>query len=169
MQASRLQIAKYQKAVEDKDALLAENEAKILKLEDDLLDKYVKLKKVNSSKQGQRARCFEHAAKEFEATASSLRDQMISMKEKMSSLSELVEMHKAENNKAYKNRVNFGVSNLKTPVEKLDLIIPYFKLMQALQISRSKTLPTSTLFPSPHGEEAIQEGQFESLVEKVTL
>lgn len=48
VQASLLYITKYQKAVEEKDALLVEKEAKILKFEGNMLDKFEKLRKENS-------------------------------------------------------------------------------------------------------------------------
>lgn len=45
--ASWLQIAKYQNIFEDKDVLLVENEAKILKFQGDLHDKSEMLRKMN--------------------------------------------------------------------------------------------------------------------------
>lgn len=47
VQASRLQIAKYQKAIEDKDVILTKNKPIILHLEGDMLNKSKKLKKAN--------------------------------------------------------------------------------------------------------------------------
>lgn len=44
-QASYLRIAKYYKAVEDKDALIVEYNEKFLKMKGNLIDKYEKLKK----------------------------------------------------------------------------------------------------------------------------
>lgn len=48
VQASRLQIVEYQKAMKDKDALVAEYNAKLLKMKGDLLDKFKKLIEVDN-------------------------------------------------------------------------------------------------------------------------
>lgn len=45
VQESFLQIAKYQKVVEDKNAFLIDNEVKLLSLESNVLDMFKKLKK----------------------------------------------------------------------------------------------------------------------------
>lgn len=60
------------------------------------------------------------------------------------------------------------VSRLKTHAKKLNLIVSYFTLIRAFQSSRSKAPPTSTLQPSPHGEEAMLEVWPEGVVEEAT-
>lgn len=82
VQTSHLQIAKYQKAIQDKNALFVKNKAKVLKLKGDLLDKSKKLRKMDNYcfEQEQRAAHFEQVAKEAKVTVSLLKDQMTSMK-----------------------------------------------------------------------------------------
>lgn len=78
---------------------------------------------------------------------------MSSLKEQIGSLSNFVEILKMECTKAYRSKVSFMISSLKTHAEKLDMIVPYYTLMQAFQSSKHKTPPTNTLIPSPHSKE----------------
>lgn len=126
VKVSLLQIAKYQKGVKDKGSLLHENEVKILNLYGDLLNNSKKLRKSYNYclTWGQRASHFEQAAKKAEYIINSVRDPM-------SSFTDLVEMLKMECIKAYINRCGFVISRLKTQAKKLDLTVPYFTLVQA--------------------------------------
>lgn len=82
-------------------------------------------------------------AKEAKTIARFLRDNIISLKEKMSLLSNLVEILKEKCIKAYKSKVSFMISKLKTQAKKLDLIVPYFTLMQVFRVVGTKLfLPT---------------------------
>lgn len=97
------------------------------------MDKSEKLKKANNIAYDQglmAARC-EEEAKEVKGLTSYLWDQMSSLKEQMSSLSNLVETINADCTKTYLSKVSFVISNLKTQVEKFDLFVPYYTLMSA--------------------------------------
>lgn len=73
--------------MEDKDSLLLENEAKILSLEGDVFDNFEKLRNANSFayKLGIRVTDYKEWTREAKELAIPLQDQIILLKEQMSS------------------------------------------------------------------------------------
>lgn len=105
----------YQKAIKDQDFLYVKNEGKILKHKGDL-QQVREVEKIGQLllRVGTKSGPFWIGDQEVEVAMNSLRDQITTMKGHMSSLYELVEMLKVEFTKAYRNRVSFMVSSLKT-------------------------------------------------------
>lgn len=82
---------------------MVENEAKILKLEGDLLDKSKNIRKtyIYCFKQGKQAKHFEQLTKEAEDRAYTLQGQLCTMSDKVNPLSTFVDTLKVECTKTY--------------------------------------------------------------------